>query len=577
MHFKSGKRGIAAALLASVLLLSPAVAFGQDGFDFGSDDGMDFGSDGGMDFGGDDGGMDFGGGSSAQTQQVDTTTPAYATYTQGKTLIDSKQYAEGAKVLYDTIAVGDDASFAMSDQLHFELGRALYNMGYYQSALNHFDLVSSGSREFDETLIYLVQIGRELPGEPRRYSRVYDNYVDKFPTEVDPSLHSEVGYILAMAAYRESKLDDVAFFAGNVAQDSSYYPRSRYLEGVTYVRQNNGQAALDSFKETLRWLEEKEKREPLSASEIQLREFTVAALGRVFYQVGSTLWKQGEREKAASSWNTALKYYNAFSRNSSMWLESLFEASWTYYRVDHFGKALGLLLTLNSPFFNDKYYPEAMLLQATIYYTNCHYDRVVDILTDYKATYEPLKAQVDKLVERLFKPEEVYDFLNKVRHADKDSYDPTLQQILDAAVQDRDLRRGLAYIDMLDEEVKRIDADPKIAGTPLAEAMKQEIIGVKALSISEVGKKGKQRLERLQEELRDLSNRALDIEIETTEKYAARVELKEQDPSALEEFEQQINDVLKADDEHLFWTFDGEYWQDELGYYWYYIYSRCGR
>ncbi len=576
MHFKSGKRGIAAALLASALLLSPSVALAQDGFDFGGDDGMDFGGGDGMDFGG-DGSMDFGGGSTTTTQEIDMTSPAYAAYSQAKSLIDSKQYAEGAKVLYDTIAVGDDASFALSNQLHFELGRAFYNMGYYQSALNHFDLVTTGSKEFDDTLPYLVQIGRELPGEPRRYSRVYDNYLDKFPTEVDPSLYSEVGYILAMAAYRESKLDDVVFFVGNVAQDSSYYPRSRYLEGVTYVRQNNGQAALDSFKETLRWLDEKKEREPLNASEIQLREFTVAALGRVFYQVGSTLWKMGEREKASNSWNTALKYYNAFSRNSSMWLESLFEASWTYYRVDHFGKALGLLLTLNSPFFNDKYYPEAMLLQATIYYTNCHYDRVVDILTDYKATYEPLKAQVDKLVARLFQPEEVYDFLNMVQHADKDSYDPTLQQVLDAAVQDRDLRRGLAYIDMLDEEVKRIDNDPQIAGTPLAETMKQDIVGVKALSISEVGKKGKQRLERLQEELRDLSNRALDIEIETTEKYAARVELKEQDPNALDEFEQEINGVLKADDEHLFWTFDGEYWQDELGYYWYYIYSRCGR
>lgn len=577
MHFKSGKRGIAAALLASALLLSPAVTFGQDGFDFGGDDGMDFGSDdGGMDFGGGDGGMNFGGSSKDAAQPIDTTSAAYGAYSQAKTLIDSRQYAEGARLLYDTIAVGDDASFALSNQLHFELGRAFYNMGYYQSALNHFDMVTSGSREFDDMLQYLVHLGRELPGEPRRYSRVYDNYLDKFPTEVDPSLYSEVGYILAMAAYRESKLDDVVFFVGHVAQDSSYYPRSRYLEGVTYVRQNNGQAALDSFKETLRWLEDKASREKLNDSEVQLREFTVAALARVFYQVGSTLWKMGEREKAANSWNTALKYYNAFSRNSSMWLESLFEASWTYYRVDHFGKALGLLLTLNSPFFNDKYYPEAMLLQATIYYTNCHYDRVVDILTDYKATYEPLKGKVDELVSRLFQPEEVYDFLNMVRHADKD-YDPTLQQVLDAAVQDRDLRRGLAYIDMLDDEVKRIDADATIAGTPLAEAMKQDIVGVKALSISEVGKKGKQRLERLQEELRDLSNRALDIEIETTEKYAARVELKEQDPNALEEFEQQINEALRADDEHLFWTFDGEYWQDELGYYWYYIYSRCGR
>ena len=107
--------------------------------------------------------------------------------------------------------------------------------------------------------------------------------------------------------------------------------------------------------------------------------------------------------------------------------------------------------------------------------------------------------------------------------------------------------------------------------------MIQEIEAARMLSIVEAGKKGKQRLERLQEELRDLSNRALDIEIETTEKYAARVELKEQDPNALLEFERQVNEVMKADDEHLFWTFDGEYWRDELGYYWYYISSRCGR
>ncbi len=573
--FKSGKRGFAAALLASALMFSPSLVMAQDGFDFGSDD------EGGIDFGSEessDGGLDFGSDSGSSTAAViDTSTTAYANYNQAKNLIDSKQYAEGAKLLFDTIAVGDDASFAMNNPLQFELGRALYNMGYYQSALSHFDMVQPGSKEFDDTLQYLVQIGRELPGEPRRYSRVYDNYLDKFPTEVDPSMYSEVGYILAMAAYRESKLDDVVFFVGHVAQDSEYYPRSRYLEGVTYVRQNNGQAALDSFKETLRWLDEKAKKGKLSDREIQLREFAIAALGRVFYQVGSTLWKMGEREKAASSWNTALKYYNAFSRNSEMWLESLFEASWAYYRVDHFGKALGLLLTLNSPFFNDKYYPEAMLLQATIYYTNCHYDRVVDILTDYKATYDPFKKKVDELVTRLFQPEEVYEFLNMVAHADKDSYDPTLQQVLDAAVQDRDLRRGLAYIEMLDEESKRIDTDTQIAGSALGEGMKQDLVGVKALSISEVGKKGKQRLERLQEEIRDLSNRALDIEIETTEKYAARVELKEQDPNALTEFEKQIDDVLAADDEHLFWTFDGEYWYDELGYYWYYIFSRCGR
>ena len=126
-------------------------------------------------------------------------------------------------------------------------------------------------------------------------------------------------------------------------------------------------------------------------------------------------------------------------------------------------------------------------------------------------------------------------------------------------------------------EKAAIQKDQKIAGSTLAQSMIQEIEAARMLSVVDAGKKGKSRLERLQEELRDPSNRALDIEIETTEKYAARVELMEQDPNALLEFERQIGDVMGADDEHLFWTFDGEYWRDELGYYWYYIFSRCGR
>lgn len=569
MHLMRGKLGLRAALIAGAMIFAPLAAEAQDGFDFGAED-----NGGGFDFGGDEGGAK---GAPAAPAVVDTSSPAYARYTEAQNMIEAKQYLQAAQILNELIAEGNDS---MASQLHFELGHALYEAGYYQSALNHFDIViqqGSNTKEFNLVLPYLVLIGRALPGEPSRYSRIYDNYLDKFPTEVPAALTSDVGYLLAMAAYRESKLDDVTFFAGHVAEDNAYYPKARYLEGVTYVRQNKGEPALDSFKEVLRWIDAKAATGTLTSEERRLREFTIAALGRVFYQVGSTLWKMGEREKAANSWSTSIKYYNAFSRDSRMWLDALFEASWAYYRVDNFGKSLGLLLTLNSPFFSDKYYPEAMLLQATIYYTNCHYDRVVDILSDYKATYDPMKKQVDTLVSRLFQPEEVYDFLYKVRTADKTTYDPTLQLILEASVQDRDLMRGLAYIEMLDDEKKSIQDNSTIANTPLGLSLVQEIEAARMLSIVEAGKKGKQRLERLQEELRDLSNRALDIEIETTEKYAQRVDLKEQDPNALLEFENQIDEVMGADDEHLFWTFDGEYWRDELGYYWYYIPSRCGR
>ena len=35
--------------------------------------------------------------------------------------------------------------------------------------------------------------------------------------------------------------------------------------------------------------------------------------------------------------------------------------------------------------------------------------------------------------------------------------------------------------------------------------------------------------------------------------------------------------IVKPDEEHVIWPFDGEYWRDELGFYRQTITSKCGR
>ena len=187
MHLNKRLRGLRAAIVAGALLFAPLAAEAQDGFDFGAEEeggGFDFGAEG-----------DSSSSSAGPAAEIDTSSAAYAKYNEAQRMIDAKQYLQAAQLLNDTIAAGDDASFAMAAQLHYELGRALYEAGYYQSALNHFDMVvqqGPNSKEFDLTLNYLVLIGRLLPGEPRRYARIYENYLDKFPAEVPAALSSEV-------------------------------------------------------------------------------------------------------------------------------------------------------------------------------------------------------------------------------------------------------------------------------------------------------------------------------------------------------------------------------------------------
>ena len=199
MHLNRGKRGLRTALFALAMLVAPISAHAQGGFDFGDD--ASGGGDAGFDFGSDGGAAP----APAAPVQIDTSSEAYTRYKDAQNMIDAKQYLQAAQVLNDVIMQGSDAAFALAPQLHYELGRALYEAGYYQAALNHFDMVvqaGPSSQEFMLTLNYLVMIGRVLPGEPNRYTRIYDNYLNKFPTEIQPAMLSELGYLLGMAAYR---------------------------------------------------------------------------------------------------------------------------------------------------------------------------------------------------------------------------------------------------------------------------------------------------------------------------------------------------------------------------------------
>ncbi|MDX9719775.1 MAG: hypothetical protein RBU37_03445 [Myxococcota bacterium] len=560
------------------VLLAPVTVYSQ-GFDF-TDEGGETGDSGSGDSGsGDSGGFDFGadGGDTVAPQQytIDESSPTYAAILQADEYAQRSGYFQAALLYHQVLTGTDDTAMGLRSRALYEMGRTLFQLGLFQSALSQFDqIVLQGptNEYFLPTLQWLVLISRELPGEPARYERIYTNYLNFFPERIDLALQAEVGYLMGMAAYQKGLLDDAIFFFGHVGAESELYAKARFVEGVTFVRKYNGQQAVASFKDVLRHLGEKGE---LTREEARLEESTIASLGRVFYQVGHGLWVTGERAKAVNSWNTAIKYFATFRQSSPMWLQSLFEASWTYYRVDNFNKALGLLHTLNSPFFNDQYFPEAMLLQAQIYFTNCHYDRVMYILEEYKEQYPKLKEKLENQLTNLLQPDDVYAFLTSIT---EQAFDPGTKQLLNAALQDRDLRRTMNYIDKLDEEMERIkNSEQGFATHALAQSLIQELEITRGFATNTAGEKAKGRLERVVDELNRLNNMALDIEIETTEAFGEQFGQVELDPNALLEFEREIDAIMSADDEHIFWTFDGEYWRDELGYYYYYINSRCGR
>ena len=78
-------------------------------------------------------------------------------------------------------------------------------------------------------------------------------------------------------------------------------------------------------------------------------------------------------------------------------------------------------------------------------------------------------------------------------------------------------------------------------------------------------------LDELNEHLRDAAKILIDITSAKRNQLDAAISGSQVSVSESE------RNIVKPDEEHVIWPFDGEYWRDELGFYRQTITSKCGR
>ena len=102
----------------------------------------------------------------------------------------------------------------------------------------------------------------------------------------------------------------------------------------------------------------------------------------------------------------------------------------------------------------------------------------------------------------------------------------------------------------------------------------QELSVQKSLAEAEAGRLGRERLIRLVNELTELRRDVLKVK---TEILNAKIGQKRAELQKFEIFGANKEESILVDDEHQTWSFNGEYWKDELGFYRFKISSRCAR
>lgn len=498
-----------------------------------------------------------------------------------KKLLDEKA-TETAALAFDQI-LREPALGAVHDEARYQLGKALARLGLHHSALTTFDAIldkgPQASRFYGSSMEWLFYVGRRLDNEQPVLSRVAKHARDAFPPGYEDKFHFllakyefERGRALhdagrgqeAQAAWGEARrlVSMVREQAGAAppkaaeapdAPEGDLFAKARFVEGLVLYASGDYANAIEAFKQVVRLTNPKRGR----VADPELREQAFLQLARIHYQHRQNRY--------------AIFYYGKMPWGGENWLEGLWEASYAHYRIGDYEKTLGNLLTLQSPYFKDEYYPESYILKSIVYYENCRYPEARRVLETFTSAYEPVYEELVRLTAAA-RPNPAYFELVQAN----DRAGGMTRKIMKLAHTDQAVRRLAASIREVEDEM-----DHGIGGrrsefrqSALAKRLGEALVAEKAALVEEAGARARGKLEYERDQLRTLLAQALRIRIEVSRKEREALEGSLAKGSQVDVV-RDLKYSTAVSDEHLYWPYEGEFWRDELGTYSYTLTRGC--
>ncbi len=505
-----------------------------------------------------------------------------------KKLLDEKAY-ETAALAFDQI-LRDPALAAAHEEARYQLGKALVRMGLLHSALAELDDIlsrGSSSKYFHTSLEWLFYVGRRLRNEQPLLNRVARFSGESFP----PSYQDRFHYLLSKYEFERGRALQEAGRAGEARQaydearrlaslvrkeagagavptstgeaatpdDGDTYAKAKFVDGSVLYASGDEQRAVEAFKEVVRLTNPKRSRraDPL------LRELAFLQLARIHYENRQNRY--------------AIFYYDKMPWGGENWLEGLWEASYAQYRIGNYEKALGNLLTLQSPYFKDEYFPESYILKAVVYYENCRYPEARQILEDFSSMYEPVYDELQALTTRAQPATAFYDLIEETEKSRETGTQARLmRKIMKLAFTDQNIDRLNVSVREVEDEMddgiggRRAEFRQSALAKDLGDRLKKE----RSQLVDEAGRRARQKLEYERDALRALLAQALRIKIEVSRKEREALEgslASGSQPEVLRD----LKFTTAVSDEHLYWPYEGEFWRDELGTYSYTLTKGC--
>jgi hypothetical protein len=346
-----------------------------------------------------------------------------------------------------------------------------------------------------------------------------------------------MAYLAAREAFRKDSYGLALGMLKVVKEGDPVNPEARMLEGIILNHQGRPMDALKPLEAAQKAARDKDER---------FQAMVTLNLARTFYGAGN--------------FARAIQYYAAVPRASELWPQAQYERAWGHFRVDDLNGSLGVLTSLNNPFFADWYLPEADLLRIYSMFLMCKFPQADTEIAAFREHWKPVHATL-----RDWSAKSEKDNFELVRaYVEKGETGPLPEMILRPWGDEERIGAAIESVKSAEDEMKRMQAGA--AANPFTERARD---WVQSRMDELVKNEGARVQARIGEQEAQIGGMLADTEIFALDILRMKTQLFEQAATIgkMPEAERNLGRKERLRKGWREWPYEGEVWADELGYY----------
>ena len=350
----------------------------------------------------------------------------------------------------------------------------------------------------------------------------------------------------------------------NVSSGGGVMAQAAYLKGSAYAMLGQNNNAIASFEACRRMASRVESRyRSMSREADDLEARCTAGIARTYYQAG-------DHDKADD-------FYDEIPKSSFVWTDILFEQAWNAFGKGEYNRALGKLVTYRSPSLNFVFNPEVDVLRAQSFFALCSYEDVNQTVNEFTATYSHVGSQMKGFLLENSNNLSAFYGLAKQTYFRKLHTKDMLQRALNRFVRGPYFASMLAQERATERELFRLKSMREEGSQLRFRAFLQKALAFRQNTVRQVGGAfvKNSMLDLYQDLLSNLDKMSY-IKLGMLGRSKQQLERKQALSTDEDGVLKRGSDDVSRKEYQYYWSFNGEFWIEELGDYVFALESQCG-